>query len=77
MTDDPFKVFRSDDAEFSNPRYQRRIIAATRPIPIVGNMFDVKFDCGHEPLVFGDVEPTVGDSCFCPDCCEAAKRGPS
>lgn len=68
-----FRVFNSADPMFMEPRFQRRILATSRPIPIVENMHEVMFDCGHAPLMFCDHEPAVGDYVFCPDCYEAAK----
>ena len=71
---DSFTVFNSGHLAFYDPRFQRRIVAVSRPIPIVENMFDVKFECGHSPFLFADAAPAVGDCVFCPGCYEAAKK---
>lgn len=65
-----FTQYRNNDPLFHDPRFQRRIVSVARPIPIVGNMFDVVYECGHSPLIFSDAAPTVGASFFCPGCYE-------
>ena len=68
---------KENDPRFTDPRFQRRIVAAHRPIEIVENMHDLVLECGHSPLVFGVPAPQVGDMCFCPDCAEGtAKAAP-
>lgn len=62
---------KSDDPEFNDPRFQRRVVKVERPIPIIENMFDVVLDCGHSPLVFNDREVQAGQMMFCPECREA------
>lgn len=60
--------FNATHPAFHDPRYQRRVIAVTRPIPIVSNMFDIVFECHHSPLIFNDTPPRPGDLLFCPGC---------
>ena len=63
-----WSITRSDDPNFHNPRFQRRIIDTHRPIVFVENMHDVVLECGHSPLVFCVPDPRIGDTIFCPNC---------
>lgn len=72
MSDDVFRSYRSDEPLFSDPKFQRRVLAVFRPIAIVENMHEVGLECGHVPLLMGDAPPAVGDLCFCPSCYEEA-----
>lgn len=65
-----------NDPDFHDPRYQRRIVKLTRPIPIpiVENIHEATLECGHEPLVLGDNPmPEAGMTVFCGDCRDEAK----
>ena len=64
------KPYRSDDPRFSDPRYQRRVLVASRPFSFIENMHELILECGHEPLLMGNNVPAVGDLCFCPTCYE-------
>lgn len=61
------KLTRADEPHTKDPRYQRRVTKVKRPIEFVENMWDVEFECGHSPLLFGP-GLKVGDMAFCPDC---------
>lgn len=73
MSDGP-RQYRSDDALFRDPRFQRRVVAIYCPIAIIDNMFDVTLECGHAPLLFSDAGLKVGEQCFCPTCYEEAEK---
>lgn len=68
MSDEWIKQYRSDHPLFDDLRYQRRVTRVFRPIPMVENMFDVTYECGHSPLIFNDEAPRVGQMLFCPGC---------
>jgi hypothetical protein len=55
-----FKTTRSDDPHFFDPRFQRRVIESHRPLGFIENMHDVKFECGHSPLIFCVPDPQAG-----------------
>jgi hypothetical protein len=76
MTDAPWKTIRSDDPQFHDARFQRRVIESHRPIEIVENMHDITLACGHSPLVFGLPGPKVGDLIFCPECSQIEEPEP-
>lgn len=68
-------LVKQDDPDFSNPRYQRRIVALYRLIPFVENIHEVRLSCGHEPLLLGhDPMPEVGMWVFCGDCRDEEKK---
>lgn len=68
MDNSDFRVINTKDPQFHDPRFQRRIVEVRRPIEIIENMYDVKLECGHSPLIFGIPGPKVGDMIHCPDC---------
>jgi hypothetical protein len=67
-------LVKSDDPDFNDPRFQRRVEALWRPIPIVENVHEARLECGHEPLLLGDNPPRVGTKCFCGDCRDLQKE---
>ena len=66
--------FSEKDPAFHDAQFQRRILQVKKPIPIISNMFEVVYDCGHSPLMFSDTPPRVGQASFCPDCYKAAQQ---
>ena len=67
-------TFYSDNPVTQDPRWQRKVISVFYPIPIIENMFDVTYACGHSPLMFRDEPPKLGELCFCGDCYEESKK---
>jgi hypothetical protein len=66
-------LVKSDDPDFNDPRFQRRVEALWRPIAIVENIHGARLECGHEPMLVGDKVPEVGMMCFCADCRNEAR----
>ena len=73
MSDWPGLV-TTDDPDFTDPRFQRRVEEIWRPVPIVENIHEARLACGHQPLLLGDKVPEVGATCFCGDCRDAEKN---
>ena len=61
------------DPDWSDPRFQQRVVKVERLIPIIENAHGITLECGHREEAWGGPTLRVGMMVFCAGCCDEAK----